>query len=272
MVYEVYVDSLFLVNFVMNLYLLLLLNRKMGGPATGLRILCGAFAGALCYCTSLFLPWIPTMLRLVLGTGGAGWGMVKIVFRPVTGKACLQLLESLTGVSFLLGGILFLLMRYLQGFTERTLGVAGILGAGGVLYIFLRFYMERREKNRNHLCRVELISGAHRVTVTALVDTGNGLREPISQKPVSLVDEEVLLQLWPEGLPELYRVIPYHSVGCAHGILKGYEVPEMVVEMRGVQNTLRKVYLGAGEQKMTAAGDYQMILHPQMTGVNCMNL
>lgn len=268
MVYEIYMDSLFLVNFVMNLYLLMMVNRGVRRTATRLRLIGGALAGAFLYCISLILPYVPALLKLIIGTAAASVLMVKLVFRPVDLKACFRLTENLIGYSFLLGSVLLFFMRYVHGGTEKSMGIAALMGAGGLFYLLFTYRMENRQKEKKHFCKVTLICGEQKVSATALVDTGNGLREPVSGKPVSIVESEVLRQLWPEGMPQLYRAIPYHSVGCAHGILKGYEVPEMIVEADGVQSTLYQVYLGAGEQRIASGGGYEMILHPQLMGMD----
>ena len=45
MQYEIYIDSLFLLDFAMNLYLLLLVNRNLNHTATWKRLLAGAALG-----------------------------------------------------------------------------------------------------------------------------------------------------------------------------------------------------------------------------------
>ena len=46
--YELYVDSLFLLNFIMNLYLLILVDNSTLRTATAGRLAAGAAVGALC--------------------------------------------------------------------------------------------------------------------------------------------------------------------------------------------------------------------------------
>ena len=48
--YELYLDSLFLLNFGMNLLLLCLVDHSMGHTATWYRLLAGAGVGAVWYC------------------------------------------------------------------------------------------------------------------------------------------------------------------------------------------------------------------------------
>ena len=47
--YELYLDSLFLLNFGMNLLLLCLVDHSMGHTATWYRLLAGAVVGAVWY-------------------------------------------------------------------------------------------------------------------------------------------------------------------------------------------------------------------------------
>lgn len=263
MYYEIYVDALFLVNFVMNLYLLLLTDFAAGRSASRLRLAAGALSGAAVYCLCLVAAYVPPWLKMTGGTVLASALMVKITFRPSGLRSCMRLTESLAGYSFLMGGILLALMRYVEGFTDRTVGTAGIMGAGGIAWLVVTFFLERRKKEKQDFCRVTLVEGENSVQVDALIDTGNGLTEPISGKPVSVVQQSVLEKLWPQGLPELYRAVPYHSVGCEHGIMKGYLAGQMVIERQGLKSTVCQVYLGAGENKIAASGSYGMLLNPR---------
>ena len=80
--YELYVDSLFLMNFVMNLYILILVNRSTLRTATPGRLLAGAIVGGGGY----LLPFIiggPIPFRLLLGAATA-LGMLPISF-PIKG-------------------------------------------------------------------------------------------------------------------------------------------------------------------------------------------
>ena len=72
--YELYVDSLFLVNFVMNLYLLLLVDRSTFRTATRRRLLLGAAAGGVLGIVPLLLPGtvlVKGALAAVAGTVGS---------------------------------------------------------------------------------------------------------------------------------------------------------------------------------------------------------
>ncbi len=260
MYYEIYVDTLFLVNFVMNLYLLMLTNAGAGRTATRLRIIGAAAIGALIYVLSFWVTVLPSFLKVLIPTIAAVLLMIKIAFRPSSIAGYKKVLEILMGYSLLVGGAIYILMRYIEGLSEHSMGISFVIGMGGLIYMFCSYLTERRKTGQD-FCVVTLYMGKESVRIRALTDTGNGLIEPISQKPVSVVNKVVLEQLWPEGLPELFRVIPYHSVGKAKGIMKAYPVERMIVDRDGIPGSYENVYIAAGDREVSVKGKYEMILN-----------
>lgn len=265
MQYELYVDSLFLLNFVMNLYILMLVNRSTLRTATPGRLLAGAAFGGGGYLL-LFLLGGPVPVKLLLGAAGA-LGMLFITF-PVKGlRNFLRLLEKMLFFSFCIGGALLFLIRSLH-FAEGILtGIFGILGMGGILFLFLgRFSGET--KPEHCICRATLVCRGAAMTVSALIDSGNSLVEPVSGKPVSVVEEKVFRSLCGSG-GQGYRVIPYHSIGKKRGILEGYLLPELRLEVDGMCKTFRNIYVAVSPESISAAGDCEadsvkMIINPRL--------
>lgn len=263
--YEVYVDSLFLVNFVMNLYILMLVDRSTFHAATPRRLLSGAAFGGVCYLLMLLLN-VPVPLKLLLGVGGAV-GMLPVAF-PVKGlRNLLKLIEKMLIFSFCLGGGLVFLLRSIPMGEGALTGIFGILGAGGIIFLFLG-RLPWESKPENSLCRATLVRGEKEVTVSALIDSGNSLIEPISGKPVCVVEDEVFRGLWENG-GELYRVIPYHSIGKKKGILKGYLLPELHVEIDGMRKVFHEIYIAVSAETISAADaseadSIKMILNPRI--------
>ncbi len=263
--YELYVDSLFLVNFVMNLYILLLVDRSTLRAARPGRLLLAAALGGGCY-LFMFLMSLPVPLKLFLGAAGTV-GMLPVAF-PVKGlRSLLKLTERMLVFSFCMGGALIFLLRTIPIKEGMLTGIFGVLLAGFVLFLFLgRFPWESRQAEG--ICPVTLIRGERKVTVQALIDSGNSLVEPISGKPVSVVDEEVFRKLWEEG-GQLYRVIPYHSIGKKRGILEGYLLPKLQVELHGMQKEFRDVCIAVSTEKISTADvseaeSVNMILNPRL--------
>ena len=97
----------------------------------------------------------------------------------------------------------------------------------------------------------------------ALIDTGNGLREPVSGRSVSILEEEVFQKMKEHLLPEKMKVIPYHSVGKAHGIMMGMEVSNIKIRTDDGEKELPEGILAMYQGKLSKSGSYQMILSPE---------
>ncbi len=262
MYYELYVDSLLLVNLCMNLYLLLLVNQRTYRTATRGRLILGAAAGAVLY----FLPFLcvgPVWFRFLTGMLAGMGAMIFVTFRVRSLRAFGQIAGRLAAYSFLLGGCLLFLIKSLPFFRKFLTGTFGILLVGAVLFLLL-FY--RGKESQSSLCRVTLIHRGCRRVVTALLDSGNSLTEPVSGKPVSILDSGTLQELLQEASP-YFRAIPYHSIGKKHGILKGYLLEEIRLELNGVVRVCRNVYVASGEEDISVNGEggdsaVRMILNP----------
>lgn len=264
--YELYVDSLMLMNFGMNLYLLLLVNRSTFRTAVPWRILLGAVFGSACFLL-LFCVSVPFVCRLLFGGLAGSVGMLFIAFPVRNLRMFLKLMERLFLYAFGLGGFLLFLIRLFPDLRRYLTGVWGILGAGGIAFLFLgRFLLGQGEKNT--ICKATLCRKGASMTVTSLIDSGNSLVEPISGKPVSVVEERVLRGLWKDSV-QGFRAIPYHSIGKKHGIMEGYLLPELWLEIDGVKREFRDVYIavspeGIHPSESASAESVKMIVNPML--------
>lgn len=257
MQYELYADSLFLVNFVMNLYLLLLVRKSTLCTATPGRLFLGAAFGAAAYFLPFFLPG-GRVLKLSLSMVFGIIGMSCITFRINSLKAFFKVLEKMLLYTFFLGGLVLFVIRSIPSFRNSLLNIFGIMGMGGAGFYLLSRFLRGRKKDIR-LCRATLIRGKDKMTVTALLDSGNSLVEPISGKPVSIVEKSIFKSLWREEA-ECYRAIPYHSIGKKRGILQGYLLPELLIEADGEVKSCKNVYIAVCEE----TGKVKMILHPAL--------
>ncbi len=247
MFYEIYVDSLFLVNFVMNLYLLLLVNQSMFRTATRLRVILGAAVGAVLY----LIPFLWSgyvWLKLFLGLGVGTVAMLFTAFHIRSIRAFWQILERLFLWSLLMGGTLLFLIKRIPYLRKSMTGIAGVLGMGTVIYLIFTYFLEHR-KDKECVCPVTLICGGTKIKVYALIDSGNSLIEPISGKPVSIIETQLFESLWKEA-PLYYRAIPFHSIGKKRGILQGYLLSEIRIEIDGVEKICKDVYVAVCDEQI----------------------
>lgn len=95
----------------------------------------------------------------------------------------------------------------------------------------------------------------------ALFDTGNLLSDPVSGKPVSVVEETELTKKWLERYPQKYKIIPYQSVGRAHGIMEGIVVDELVIQKEREQVVKKGAVVALYKGRLSRDGAFQMILN-----------
>lgn len=266
MKYELYIDVFFLLNFFLDTLLLLLIRRVLKCTATHLRLLMGGAFGAGMTCILTVLPGIPVWLKLFAGYGMISICMIRISFRQMDRIQVLRTSVYLYGFAFLFGGILHFLTTWFPLFREYGIGVLGVCTTGAFLYgSFSLWHEKRNRKQENGLLPVILLWKGNIQQLTALVDTGNRLYEPIGGKPVSILEKSAAEALFGEGGPEMLRAIPFHSIGKAHGILEGCELTEMIVTGEHEKIRIEKPMVGLFDGKLSADGAYQMILHPTLT-------
>lgn len=266
--YELYVDSLFFLNFIMNLYLLLLVDRGTLRTASPGRLAAGAAAGAFCF----LLPFLgigPAGFRLGAGILAGTAGMLCITFPVRNLRMFLKLLERLVIYSFGMGGGMLFLIRVLPGYREFITSLPGLLCMGGLFFLLFRRFKYGLD-TEEVLCRAVLLQGEKKLEVNALLDSGNSLTEPVSGKPVCIVGKEVFRGLQ-EGGSRGFRAIPYHSIGKNHGILPGYLLEELRLEAGGMKMSFNDVYIAVSDEEISCAKSsgaedesVKMIINPRL--------
>lgn len=257
----IYIDSAFLLNLVMDLYLLRLTAKVLGKTATYPRILLGSLTGALGYGVVLCIPKMSYGSRLLFGMLPVGMLMIKVTYRTKGFMELLRTLGYLYFFSFLMGGFMVFLRGKVPLFKAHENSILMLAATGFFGYAAIHSLLVWRERNRhNCFCKVILDGDREEIAVRALIDSGNGLVEPISQKPVAVLDEEVWKSMRKWMKPEKFKMIPYHSIGKERGLLEGYEIDAMVVQGVGGEKQFEHVVIAVFKGKVSGRGRYQMIL------------
>lgn len=261
----IYIDSIFLLNLVMDLYLLLLVARTLGKTVSYLRILAGSMIGAAGYCLILCVPGISYILKVLLGMIPVGGLMIKTACRTKGIKELLRAMGYLFTFSFIMGGFIIFLKGKVRTFVKGDMAVI-LAGLGFAGYVLCRILAEKwRRKKSSRFCRVVLQGDAGNVEVSALIDTGNGLVEPFSKRPVAILDADKWEGLKKWMKPEKYKIIPYHSIGKDKGVMEAYEVDTMKVKGDDGEKQYDKVIITVFKGKVSGDGSYQMILPPELS-------
>ncbi len=262
----VYIDSIFLLNLVMDLYLLALTAKLLGKTVAYPRIFAGSAVGAAGYCMVLCLPRVPYMLKVLFGMLPIGILMIKITCKTEKIRELLRGVGYLYFSSFCLGGFIIFLKGKGGIFAGHGDSIAALAGLGFAGFaVCSKAIGAYRKKRGEHFCKVSILGDRGLLTISALIDTGNGLVEPVSQKPVAILEAEEWenLKLWMR--PEKYKVIPYHSIGKDKGLLEGYEIDAMDVKGSMGEKRYEKVIVAIFRGKVSGKGSYQMVVPPELS-------
>lgn len=237
----VYGDIAFVLNFAVNALLLLGSARLSGAAFAWWRLLLAAALGALYALLTLYpqlrlLRTLPFRGLICAGMIALAFGLRKSSLRQ--GLLFFGLSAAFAGLVVALGGLtggrLLQLGRsayYVTDFQALVLlcGACYLLCSLALRGILLHSGAE--------LLPVTLTLGERHVALTALRDTGNTLRDPITNAPVLLVHWTVAGRLLPQSgtlcaadFAQPYglllrwrayhpRLIPYRAVGTAGGVL-----------------------------------------------------
>lgn len=257
---EMYLDMFMVFQFVMNLLVLGLVNEMMKQKCNRLRRTCGALAGSVLSVIPFFFP-VNLYVRVAASFVLSLCSMVGTSVRIYSADSFLLAVKKVIVSTLLLGGLMSVVIRILKKTFMGEEGLITVLLTGGVSYFMLRIIVKHYSEADNY-CKVTLF-GEETLVVEALIDTGNTLTEPISGKPVSVLDKSVFESLFHQK-PQLCRAIPYHSVGRKNGIIMGFLVKRIMVETKEGKKECEEVYVGVSDDFLTETDTYKMILHPSI--------
>lgn len=264
MLTTIYIDSIFLMNLILDISLLMLTVKTLKKTATFLRLFTAGLVGSFGYCLTVCLPGGFYLTKTACIMVPSVFLMVKAGCKTKGVRELLYATGYLYTYAFLLGGATLFLTKRIPFFVSHKENVLWVTVIGTLVCLLCaRAIAGYRKKAENHFCRVRLKGGT--ICVSGLLDTGNGLTEPISGKPVAILESEIWQQMEEEKRPEKLRVIPFHSIGKENGILEGYEVDKIEIEYNADKRELNKVMIAVFQGKLSSKGEYQMILPTQFT-------
>lgn len=294
----IYIDVLFVVNLLINYILLRACSVFSGLKINKYRILLGAFIGA-CYAVLIFFPNFSviysTICKMLISML-----IVAASFPFYSIRSYIKALLIFYIVSFGFGGCVLGIFYfsdvgtklgavYSNGVLYFNLPWTILALSGTLFYIAVKlfaFFSGRTYKVNNLRKKLYLSFGENTAEITALLDTGNSLVDPVSLSPVIIAEYRQLKNLFNEdiritldkigcdnltwimsdvaekGLPA--RLIPFSSLGKSNGMLIGF-VPDRA-EIRddcGVR-VLEKCVVGLYNQQLSKDRSYAALLNPYL--------
>lgn len=235
----VYIDEVFLLNFIIDYLLLLAAARLAGEPFRRFRLGLGALLGGV-YASAVFLPgWgflAHPLCKLALPVG-----MTLLAFG--SSRRLVRVSLVFFGVSAAFGGGVLALQLFLGAPAVLDLKTTLLAAAG--CYLFLTLIFRRSAQHGGgELCPARLELGGRTCRLTALVDTGNTLTDPATGKAVMVAEGEKLRELFSpgecptpaelrdpaaalekrKGKGQPWRLLPYRAVGVSWALLLAVKV------------------------------------------------
>lgn len=256
----IYVDVLLAVNFLVDYLLLAAVQLLCGRQIQRKRLIVAAVIGAA-GSLSIFLPMMGIVLRALWQFALAGV-MCLFAEQWKGWRSFFCSWVTLFVMGFLMGGVLLMLAMNAGGnwllcrngalyLNITPLNLVATVGLGfGAVEIYQRLFPDRHPQEQ--LYRAELWVLGRKICCSALLDTGNQLREPFSGWPVILLER----RLFPGNLPEKgLRLIPCRTVS-GQAILPGIKGQKLRLHGRE-ELEADQFYVALSEDLM---GDYQLLL------------
>jgi stage II sporulation protein GA (sporulation sigma-E factor processing peptidase) len=256
----IYVDDMFLLNLIINYFILLATAVLCALPLKRARFLASAALGALYSVLTLlpeagFLVTVPMKLCLGVAMVLVSFGGARRILRPFIAFLC---------VSAAFGGAVYGAALLAGAPVENGLYINAsmrvLLLSFAACYLALTLVFKRlgtRQKRRT--MEVTIALGGVRASFTALHDTGNELFDPVSGLPVMVVESRALKTLFPaealaalgagaaefmtgvSGSGELktrFRLVPFAAAGVSRGMLPVFRPDAISINGRAASDIL----------------------------------
>ncbi len=163
-------------------------------------------------------------------------------------------------------------------YTLRTV-LIGIILSFVIIVISLKFL----KRKRSIFCKIKIFLNGKEIDTTAMIDTGNLLKEPITNIPVVVVESTLLYNTIPKqilnnieeilcgnfkNVPEeieneyisKLKVIPFTSLGKQNGMLLGIRAKKIEMTIEEDTKIVNKVIVGIYDKSLTKRGEYRALV------------
>lgn len=260
------------------------------------RLVLGAIVSSLLYCLTV-LPYCakyfynPFFIFIIFAFS------VFITFGGNTITNFIRNLLFVTSVSFILGGLIsalfyfFNFYKFIGNFAEayiHNFSLKFLFFSICISYIFLKFvftYYKKYIIKKQTFYDIEIFLNSNKSHLTALIDTGNSLTEPISKTPVIVVEFNALKKILPmdiinffkeensNNISKIYdyikkssleiRLIPFSSIGKEKGMLIGFFADKVLI-FSDKTYCINNAIIAICNFNLSEKKDYNALLNPEI--------
>jgi len=281
----VYIDVLFGMNFIIN-YLMLYASAKLGGQVIKrFFIALSAIVGAIYCCLTYFAE----MQKITAFVAKITIGLIMVLIAFGINRNLFRLFLSFCGVSFAFGGCV-LAVYYISGGAGGMIDVSNgiyylrvsfktLLLSAGISFLIVNFVFKRcvAKNDGRSISRVRVENQSKRVCFQALIDTGNNLTDPITNRPVIIAEYDMLREILDRKIIEVldnvsptdfplvidklpreykFRLLPYKTIGCEFDMLLVFQPDSIFINDR----KLKDGFIALSPNRISDGGIYNAIV------------
>jgi len=295
----IYLDAVWLLNFFLDMMLLMLTQALAKDSTRKRRIIFGAFIASLLVPITIYYPDSPVDTL----PGKLVYSVVIILcsFKIYSIYRMMKLLLLFYFITFSIGGgliaIHFLfqnpvglsdngILTFNSGYGDPVSWLFVMIGFP-LSWYFTKTRMDRHaiEKIRyDQLCEVIIKFQNISHSTTGYIDSGNQLTDPLTKKPVIICDEYFLKQWFTETdwkelkhvhdtldfgeLPHEWekriQIVPYQGVGGSRSFMLAVKPDDITIVYDEKEIVTSKVLVGIQFAELTKDQSYRCLLHPQI--------
>ena len=288
----IYIDVVIIENLIMNYIILfttgIVLKIKLKHIRIILASLLGAGYSVIAY-MGIIKVYSSIILKIILSIL-----IVYIAFNPQNMKKMCKDVLIFYLVSFVFGGAAValiyivrpqdILMKnglFLGTYPLKTI----ILGSIIAFFIIISTFTIVKSKisKKDMFCKIEIEINNKKIITKAMIDTGNMLKEPITNIPVIVIEHVLLYTCIPkeilnnlkeimggdlENIPYIIqeeyisklKLIPFSSLGKQNGMLIGIRPEYVKIITEEQEKVERNVIIGLYDKSLTNKGEYQALI------------
>lgn len=288
----IYIDLIFFENIIMNSIIIYATSIIIKQKPKILRVLISSIIGAI-YSIALYITnykiYTSIFSKIILSII-----MMYVAFKPSNLKKLFKQVLILYLTSFVFGGVALNLIYFLKPenisiknglFTgEYALKVImlGALVALIIVKISIKI-IKTKITPKDMYCKIKMKINEKQIETNAMIDTGNLVKEPITNTPVVIVESSLLegiipkeilnnlenilcgnLNNIPQEIQEEYftklRCIPFSSLGKENGMLVGIKIPEIIAQNEEEEKKTSNIIIGIYDKSLTKRGEYRALI------------
>ena len=217
-----------------------------------------------------------------------------IAYNPQTVKQLWKTILIFYLTSFVFGGAAFSLIYIVKpqeilmknGLFLGTYPLKTVILAAIIAFIILitAFTIVKSKLNKKDMfCEIKVKLNNKLIETKAMIDTGNLLKEPITNTPVIILEHTLLYDCMPkeilnnldkilggdfEEIPQEIRqeyisrlkLIPFSSLGKQNGMLVGIKADKLKIIQEGQENNYKNIIIGIYNKSLTKKGEYRALI------------